>query len=133
MVRSNVMATVSIATGGMSHREVRIGMIQIDMKMPSSCYDCPFVKNERTNDYGSFCECGILEDHETINLLEHSKHLNCPLIEQEPILDKIRDEFISLYPKNYAGEPELGGSSCEFSLNKVLKVIDKYKAERSEG
>ena len=104
-------------------------MIQIDMKIPSSCYDCPFVKNERTNDYGSFCECKILEDHKTINLLEHSKHPDCPLIEQEPILDKIRAEFISLYPKNYAGEPELGGSSCEFSLNKVLKVIDKYKAE----
>ncbi len=45
------------------------------------------------------------------------------------VLDRIRAEFISLYPKNYAGEPELGGSSCEFSLNKVLNVIDKYKAE----
>lgn len=44
-------------------------------------------------------------------------------------LDKIRAEFISLYPKNYAGEPELGGSSCEFSLNKVLNIIDKYKSE----
>lgn len=43
-------------------------------------------------------------------------------------LDKIRDEFISLYPKNYAGELELGGVSCVFSLNKVLNIIDKYKA-----
>ena len=48
------------------------------------------------------------------------------------VLDKIRAEFISLYPKNYAGELELGGSSCEFSLNKVLNVIDKYKAESEE-
>jgi len=48
------------------------------------------------------------------------------------VLDKIRAEFISLYPKNYAGEPELGGSSCEFSLNKVLNVIDKYKAESKD-
>ena len=55
-----------------------------DIKMPKSCYDCPFVKNERTNDYGTFGECGILEDYETINLLEHSKHPNCPLVEQEP-------------------------------------------------
>lgn len=50
-------------------------------------------------------------------------------LEQESVLDKIRAEFISLYPKNYAGEPELGGSSCEFSLNKILNIIDKYKEE----
>jgi len=54
-----------------------------DMEIPSGCYDCPFAKNEKTNDYGSFCECGILEDYETINLLEHSKHPNCPLVEIE--------------------------------------------------
>ncbi len=48
------------------------------------------------------------------------------------VLDKIRAEFISLYPKNYAGEPELGGLSCAFSLNKVLHVIDKYKAEGND-
>ena len=57
------------------------------------------------------------------------------ILEQEPktdVLDKIRAEFISLYPRNYAGELELGGVSCVFSLNKVLNVIDKYKAE-SEG
>ena len=48
------------------------------------------------------------------------------------VLDKIRAEFISVYPKNYAGEPELGGSGCVFSLNKVLNVIDTYRAE-SEG
>lgn len=52
-----------------------------DMEIPSDCYDCPFAKNKRTNDYGSFCECGILEDYETINLYEHSKHPNCPLVE----------------------------------------------------
>lgn len=53
-------------------------------------------------------------------------------LEQEPVLDKIRDEFISLYPKNYAGEPEFGGMFCEFSLNKVLNVIDKYRIESEE-
>lgn len=55
-------------------------------------------------------------------------HMAIEALEQEPILDKIRAEFISLYPKNYAGEPELGGVSCVFSLNKVLNIIDKYKA-----
>lgn len=63
----------------------------------------------------------------------HEIHIEKPVpryrLEQTSILDKIRAEFISLYPKNYAGEPELGGSSCEFSLNKVLNIIDKYKAE----
>lgn len=50
-------------------------------------------------------------------------------LEQEPTLEKIKAEFISLYPKNYAGEPELGGLSCVFSLNRVLRVIDKYNTE----
>ena len=45
------------------------------------------------------------------------------------VLDKIRAEFISRYPKNYMGEPELGGASCVFSLCKVLEIIDKYKKE----
>lgn len=54
------------------------------------------------------------------------------LLEQVPktnVLDKIRAEFISRYPKNYMGEPELGGDACVFSLNKVLDIIDKYRKE----
>lgn len=43
------------------------------------------------------------------------------------ILDKIKTEFINRYPKNYAGELELGGRYCCFSLNEILEVIDKYK------
>lgn len=54
------------------------------------------------------------------------------LEESESALDKIRAEFISLYPKNYAGELEFGGMFCKFSLNKVLEVIDKYKVESEE-
>ena len=50
-------------------------------------------------------------------------------LKQEPILDKIRAEVIARYPKNYAGEPELGGRACKFSLNQILRIIDKYKAE----
>lgn len=49
-------------------------------------------------------------------------------LEQEPILDKIRADVIARYPKNYAEEPELGGNACEFSLNKILKILDEYKA-----
>ena len=47
-------------------------------------------------------------------------------LEQEPIIDKIRADVIARYPKNYAGEPELGGNACEFSLNQILQIIDKY-------
>lgn len=43
-------------------------------------------------------------------------------------LDKVkqaREEFISKYPKNYMGEPELGGRTCYFSLNDVLAILDR--------
>ena len=54
------------------------------------------------------------------------------LVIERAVLDKIKAEFISIYPKNYMGEPELGGRSCVFSLNKVLEIIDKYKAESED-
>ena len=50
-------------------------------------------------------------------------------LDQESMLDKIRADVIARYPKNYAGEPELGGCACEFSLNEILKILDKYKTE----
>ena len=65
-----------------------------------------------------------LDGNEMRDLVEFLTTLN-----KEPILDKIRAEVIAKYPKNYAGEPELGGSACEFSLNEILKIIDKYKTE----
>lgn len=46
--------------------------------------------------------------------------------------DKIRAEFIARYPKNWAGDLELGGRSCVFSLNQVLAIIDKYKPESED-
>ena len=50
-------------------------------------------------------------------------------LDQESIIDKIRADIISKYTKNYAGEPDLGGCACEFSLNQILQIIDKYKTE----
>ena len=64
-----------------------------------------------------------LDGNEMRDLVEFLTTLN-----KEPILDKIRAEVIARYPKNYAGEPELGGRACEFSLNQILQIIDKYKA-----
>jgi len=101
-----------------------------NIKMPSSCYECPFAENERTNDYGSFCECAILEDYETINLLERSKHLNCPLIEQESILDKIRAEIEWL--KLHKAEFLTSDNKICIDSQEVLDIIDKYKAESEE-
>lgn len=46
------------------------------------------------------------------------------------VLEKIKAEFMDRYPKNYAGEPEMGGRSCVFSLNEILRIIDKYKMEK---
>lgn len=41
------------------------------------------------------------------------------------VIDDIKADFISQYPKNVYGDLELGGRSCVFSLNKVLEIIDK--------
>jgi len=49
------------------------------------------------------------------------------------VLDKIKDEFIAIYPKNYMGGLELGGASCEFSLCRVFKIIDKYRTKSEEA
>ena len=43
------------------------------------------------------------------------------------IIDKMKKEFIDKYPKNYMGGLELDGRSCVFSLNEILKILDKYK------
>lgn len=70
--------------------------------------------------------------------LDESTRINTALdmaieaLDQESILDNIRADVIARFPKNYAGEPELGGSACEFSLNQILQIIDKYKEEMDE-
>lgn len=56
-------------------------MIMIDIDMPKDCWQCPFKRNYRTNDYGSHCECEWDDEYRTINLLEHSKPSWCPLKE----------------------------------------------------
>ena len=47
-------------------------------------------------------------------------------------LDDVKAEFINRYPTNWAGEPELGGASCEFSLCKVLEILDNVSNAESE-
>lgn len=56
-----------------------------------------------------------------------------PSAEPYNVLNKIKNELINRYPKNYAGELELGGSACHFSLNEIFEIIDdKYIAESEE-
>jgi len=49
--------------------------------------------------------------------------------EKKSVLDEMRNEFIDRYPHNYANELELGGRCCVFSLNEILRIIDKYKED----
>ena len=52
-----------------------------------------------------------------------------PLIKYEidiDELDYIKAEFVAKYPKNYAGEPELGGRTCYFSLHEVLEILNRH-------
>ena len=48
------------------------------------------------------------------------------------VFDKMKDEFISRYPKNSAGELEMNGTFCVFSLKEILYIIDKYMAESED-
>lgn len=58
-----------------------------------------------------------------------NKNVLTKAVENATPLDDIKAEFINSYPKNWAGEPELGGASCHFSLNKVLKILDSVGKE----
>ena len=49
-------------------------------EMPKSCDDCMFCVNIKNNDYGRRGDCW-LTDESRINLLEHVKPSNCPLVE----------------------------------------------------
>ena len=47
-------------------------------------------------------------------------------------LDDVKAEFKSSYPTNYMGEPELNGTACHFSLNKVFEILDNIGKENKE-
>lgn len=48
----------------------------------------------------------------------------------QSVIEDIKAEFVSRYPKNFANEPEFGGRCCVFSLRTVLDVIDKHISEK---
>jgi len=105
-----------------------------NLDMPMGCQKCKFFRKHMFGnglDYSYSCILGAKEFPMPWIRQMDERASDCPIksSEQNHILDKIRAEFINRYPKNYAGEPELGGASCVFSLNKVLEIIDKYKAE----
>ena len=79
-------------------------------------------------------ECYVFNplDLDRSTMINTSLDMAIKALDQEPIIGKLRADIISKYPKNYEGEPELGGNACEFSLNQILQIIDKYKEEMDE-
>ena len=75
-------------------------------------------------------ECSLCYEQGNMGEQKEALDIAIQALEQESMFDKIRADVIARYPKNYAGEPELGGSACEFSLNQILQIVDKYMAER---
>lgn len=73
--------------------------------------------------YETNSHCFSIHDYEKL------QKLNVESLEkrEDCLFDKMKQEFISAYPKNYMGGLELGGNSCVFSLNHILKIIDKYR------
>ena len=73
-------------------------------------------------------ELDFVQPHKTIpvrlNIVESNKGDDI-----DNIIDQIKKEFIDKYPKNYMGGLELDGRGCVFSLNEILKILDKYKKE----
>lgn len=69
-----------------------------DFEMPQSCYNCNFCLRRRTSDYGYFGMCDLTNE-EGINLYEHSRSEDCPLVEAIPkdhitrAIDKV-EEYI---------------------------------------
>ena len=57
-----------------------------DFELPPSCYNCNFCMRRRTSDYGYFGMCDLTNE-EGINLYEHSRSEDCPLVEAIPKAD----------------------------------------------
>lgn len=51
---------------------------------------------------------------------------------RKALIDDVKAEFKSSYPTNYMGEPELNGTACHFSLNKVFEILDNIGKEDSK-
>lgn len=78
--------------------------------LPNTCHECT-LRNK------SMCEVTGLY---LPTLDERNEY--CPIRS----IDGLLDEFKKRYPKNYAGDFELGGHSCEFSLTQVIRIIKEY-------
>lgn len=60
-------------------------------------------------------------------------HIAIKALEQEPIFDKIRAEIESITPKAHIRTGKLSiDTELMIPLDRVLKVLDKYKSESEE-
>lgn len=53
-----------------------------DMEMPSDCATCRFCVKRKSTDYGYYGTCDLTNEN-GINLLEHIRDSDCPLVEIE--------------------------------------------------
>ena len=89
-----------------------MSVILKEIEMPKNCSDCPCFDGENG-------ECRATGSRDTWC---SEPPRSCPL----KSIDGLIDEFKKRYPKNYAGDFELGGRSCKFSLTQVIRIIKEY-------
>lgn len=104
-----------------------------DFEMPQSCYNCNFCLRRRTSDYGYFGMCDLTNE-EGINLYEHSRSENCPLVEAITKADyesRLKADMVAMlteiqleieeisYPENMYGD--------EYSINEIIPTDGIYR------
>lgn len=91
------------------------------------------IKNDSAEQRYSWCDGCKEYDTEKHCCHRYSSFIRESLQENiKAVLEDIKAEFVKRYPHNYCGEPELGGVSCVFSLNKVLEIIDRHISGKEE-
>lgn len=115
-----------------------------DFEMPQSCYNCNFCLRRRTSDYGYFGMCDLTNE-EGLNLYEHNRSEDCPLVEAIPkadyenrlkadmvaMLEEISLEFDEQY---YVNRHELHDDSLNVGLEQGQSIIQqKIDALKEQG
>ena len=59
----------------------------------------------------------------------YSKETKHMVIQSLKAWKEVKEKLYKKYPKNWAGDPELGGCACLLSLNQVLNIIDEALKE----
>lgn len=107
-----------------------------DFELPPSCYNCNFCMRRRTSDYGYFGMCDLTNE-EGINLYEHSRSEDCPLVEAIPkadyearlradmvaMLTEIQLEFEELEPEYDCNSYSCGIADCYRTIQEKITSL----------